>query len=195
VIGLLALPAVAKRLLENPVFVPQSGADAGNAERRHRVQEAGGEPAQAAVAKSGVGFFFGDGQRIELVLLPQGTEKRIEHQVGDVVRQRPSHQKLERQVVDALHISRLVGLLRLDPSLRQDVPDREGDGLEPVARSRCLDRRDVIERQVTFVESVVTSGERDRSAVESLEDCSLCCPSAFLHWGPAALMSGLTPDS
>ena len=49
--------------------------------------------------------------------LAERSPEGIEHQVGDVIRQRPAHQKLKRQVIDALGVSLPVCLLGLEPTL------------------------------------------------------------------------------
>ena len=169
VIRLLVLPAVAHGLLEDAVLVAQAGAHARNAERRHRIEEARRQPAEPAVAETGVGLLLDDFERIDLVLLAELAPDRVEQQVGDVVRQRAAHQEFERQVVDPFRIPRLVGLLGLDPALRQQVADRARDGLELVARRGGGDRDDLIEGQMPFVQRVAVAGERDRAAVEAVE--------------------------
>ena len=154
VIRLLVLPAVAHGLLEDAVLVAQAGAHARNAERRHRIEEARRQPAEPAVAETGVRLLLDDLERIDLVLLAELAPDRVEQQVGDVVRQRAAHQEFERQVVDPFGVPRLVGLLGLDPALRQQVADRARDGLELVARRGGVDRDDLIEGQMPFVQRV-----------------------------------------
>ena len=56
VVGLLDLVAVADLLPEDAVLVPQAVADRRDLQRRQRVEEAGRQPAQAAVAQPGVGL-------------------------------------------------------------------------------------------------------------------------------------------
>ena len=112
VIRLLVLPAVAQRLLEDAVLVAQARAHSRDAERRHRVEEAGRQPAEAAVAEAGVGLLFGDLQRVDAECRAELADDGIEHQVGDVVGQRAAHQELERHVIDALGVPFAVGLLR-----------------------------------------------------------------------------------
>ena len=68
VVGLFVLPAVADGLPENAVFVAQAVAHAGNAERRHRIEETRRQPAQSAVAETGVRLLLDDLQRIKFVL-------------------------------------------------------------------------------------------------------------------------------
>ena len=89
---------------------------------------------------------------------------RSEPEVGDVVRQRPTEQKFHRQVVDALGIALLVGLLRLHPALREHVANRARGRLELVARRGLGDGAPLDQNQVPFVERFIVTGERHRPA-------------------------------
>ena len=60
-IGLLVLIAVDERLAEEAELVVDAVAEAGHVERRQRIEEAGGQAAEAAVAEGGVGL-----ERLEL---------------------------------------------------------------------------------------------------------------------------------
>src|SRR4029453_3365897 len=62
----------------------------------------------------------------------------------------------------------LVGLLGLDPALRQEVADRARDSLEPVARCGGRDRGDLIEGQMPFIQGVGAARKWDRSPVEAV---------------------------
>src|SRR5262245_4019325 len=59
VIRLLTLPAILDGLLEDAVLVAQTIAHAGNLHRRHRINEAGRQPAEAAVAQPSIRFHLG----------------------------------------------------------------------------------------------------------------------------------------
>ena len=179
VIRLLALPAVAHRLLEDAVLVAQAGAHARNAERRHGIEEARRQPAEPAVAEAGVRLLLDDLERVDPVLLTELAPVRVEQQVGDVVRERSAHQEFERQVIDAFRIPRLVRLLGRDPALREQVADRTRDGLELDARRGGGDRDDLIEGEMPFVQRVAAAGERDRSAVEAVESIGVRHRFAF----------------
>ena len=63
-VGVLALLAVLDRLAEQAVLVVDAVAEAGHVEARERVEVAGGEPAEAAVAERGVGLELA--QRLEV---------------------------------------------------------------------------------------------------------------------------------
>jgi hypothetical protein len=60
VVRVLDLLAVLDALVEHAVFVADAVAVAGDAHGRHRIEEAGGEPAEAAVAERRVGLDLGD---------------------------------------------------------------------------------------------------------------------------------------
>ena len=134
VVGVLDLPAVGDLLAEDPVLVPQAVTDRGELERRHRVEEAGGEPAQAAVAQAGVGLHLGELRPVEFLALHRLPHDRLDPEVEDVVGQRPADQELHRQVVDLLGVGAIIGRVRLQPALREHVAERPGHGLEPLAR-------------------------------------------------------------
>ena len=94
-------------------------------------------------------------------LLPGGgVDQGRQHQVGDVVRQRPADQELHREVVDLLGVGPVVLLLGPDPALGEHVADRGGDGLELLARAGVLRVDDVVEHQPALVQGVVRAGER-----------------------------------
>ena len=121
-IGLLDLESVLDRLPKDSVFVPQAITDRGNLESCQRVDEAGRQPAEPAVAQSGVRFgldhLFPILQRIGLEIL---SHELLNTQVDDVVGKRPADQKLHRQVVDPFGVFPVVSLLRQQPALRKQV--------------------------------------------------------------------------
>ena len=94
---------------------------------------------------------------------------RVEEEVDDVVGQRAADQELHREVVDALGVLALVGLLGAHPALREDVPDGAGDGLVPLPRARGGGIDDVVEQEVPLVERGLRPGEPDRAAAVLLE--------------------------
>ena len=60
VVRVLDLAAVVDLLAEHAVLVAQAVADGRDLQRGQRVDEAGGQPAEAAVAQAGVGLFLGE---------------------------------------------------------------------------------------------------------------------------------------
>ena len=87
------------------------------------------------------------------------SAQRLEQQVHDVVGQRAADEELHRQVVDALGVLALVGLLGEHPALREDVAHGAGEGLEALARRRRRPARRRCRKQVPLVERVVRPGE------------------------------------
>ena len=84
-----------------------------------------------------------------------------EHQVRDVVRQRPADQELHREVVDLLGIDPVVLSLGPDPALGEHVADGGGHGLELLAGPGLLRIDDVVEHEPSLVQGVVRAGELD----------------------------------
>jgi hypothetical protein len=106
-VGHLDLGAVDDALVEDAVVVAQAVAVGGIAEGREGVEEARGEAAEAAVAQPG--------ERLPArVAKPQGLE---------AIAERPPHQVLEREVVDALGVLVVIRVLRPDPALDEPVAD------------------------------------------------------------------------
>ena len=89
---------------------------------------------------------------------------RLEQQVHDVVRERAADQELHRQVVDALRVLALVGLLGADPPLRQHVAHRARDRLEALARPGGRRVADAVEEQMALVERIGGARELDGAA-------------------------------
>ncbi len=109
-IWLFALPAVAEVLAEHAIFVAQTVAHAGNSQCRHRIEETCGKAAQTAIAETRILFLFDDLERIELKVFAQFLPGWINHEVAEVVRQRPSEQKFHGEIIDALDVALVVGL-------------------------------------------------------------------------------------
>ena len=170
--GLLPLPAVLDRLPEHAVLVAEPVAHGGQLHRRHRVEEAGREPPEAAVAEAGVGLLLEEAEPVEVLLRDDLLRDRIEQQVHDVVRERAADQELHRQVVDALRVLALVGLLGAHPSLGQDVAHRARERLEALARSGGRGIEDAVEDEMALVERIGAARELDGAAAVLLEKVS-----------------------
>ncbi len=164
VVRLLPLPAVLDRLPEHPVLVAEPVAHGGQLHGRHRVEEAGREPPEAAVAEPGVGLLLDEPEPVEPFLRHDLPGDRVEQQVHDVVRERAADQELHRQVVDALRVLALVRLLGADPPLRQDVPHRARARLEAFARPSGSGIADAVEEQMALIEPIGGARELDGAA-------------------------------
>ena len=78
VVRALPLPAVLDRLPEHAVLVAQPVAHGRQLHRRHRVEEAGREPPEAAVAETGVGLLLEEAEPVEVLLrddLPSRSDR------------------------------------------------------------------------------------------------------------------------
>ena len=143
---------------------------AGIGQRGQRVDEARREPAEPAVAEAGVRLLLDEFGEPQPLVPGGGVDQGRQHQVGDVVRQRPADQELHREVVDLLGVGPVVLLLGPDPALGEHVADRGGDGLELLAGPGVLRVDDVVEDQPSLVQGVVRAGEPDGPAPVSGEE-------------------------
>jgi hypothetical protein len=155
----LHLVAVHDLLLEDAVVVAEPVAPRRVVQRRQRVHEAGRKTAQAAVPQGGVPLLLDEGLQLK-AQLPEGLRiDPLQAQRQHRIAQRPPHQELQGQVVDALLVHLGVVLLRLVPPPDQLVPDRvrrrlvrrklvaiemgAGQRRHHVPHKRLLHRRDV----------------------------------------------------
>ncbi len=184
VVRLFKLPAVADSLPEHAVFVPQSVAHSRELHRGHRVEEARRQAPETAVTQARIGFSLEQFEPVEVLLPGRLLREGFEQEVGHIVRQRASEKKLHREIIDALGVLVLVGLLRAQPALREDISHGAGDRLEafPWTGRRRID--DVVEDEVPLVKRVAGPRELDRAASVLLEEmrkitASLICGIHF----------------
>ena len=99
-VGLLGLFAVNKALAEQPVVVVEPHAVARQAERGDRIEEAGGQPAQPAVAQGRLGLGFLKRGQAAAHAVEQGADfvKQAERQ--QIVAEQLAEQKLGREIVE-----------------------------------------------------------------------------------------------
>ena len=164
VVRLLVLPAVLDGLLEHSVFVAEAIPHRRQLHRGHRVEKTRRQTPEAAISQPGVGFLLEQAEPIERRLLDRFTHEGAEQQIGDVVGQRTADQEFHREVVDALRIFALVGLLRADPSLREDVSHGARERLVALPQPGGCRIGDVVEEQVPLVERLGVPRELDRAA-------------------------------
>ena len=110
------------------------------------------------------GSCFEHAEPIEVLLLDGLPGDGVEQEVRDIVGQRAADEKLHREVIDALGVLALVGVLGEQPALREDVPDGAGNGLEAFSRARGGQFDDVIEEQVPLVKRLIRARELHRTA-------------------------------
>ena len=93
----LDLRSVANHLPENAVLVPQTVADGRVLQRRERVDEAGREPTESAVAEPGIRLLLDHCVEIPTLLLQGTAYDRVRTEIHHVVAQRAAEKKLHRQ--------------------------------------------------------------------------------------------------
>ena len=124
---MLGLEAVGEELLEQAVAVEDAVAGHGQLEGGARVEEAGGQAAQAPVAQGGVGLLLEDVGEV----LAEGAHRLArlvdQAEVGQVVEQGSPHEELGGEVV--LHPALPVTLLGGVPVVRDGVDDGGGQAL------------------------------------------------------------------
>ncbi len=99
--GAFDLAATGDLLREHAVLVAHAVAERRQAERGEGVEEARGEPAEAAVAERGVGLALEHiGQR-RAGVLRRFAQRVVEAECGHGVAERAAHQEFHRQVVHA----------------------------------------------------------------------------------------------
>ena len=93
----------------------------------------------------------------------------MQHQVHDVVAERPADQEFHRQVIDALGVLPIVGRLGLDPALGEDVTDRTRHGLEALSfvGARRVDHG--VRQQVALNQGIGSSREGNGTEIVKLE--------------------------
>src|SRR5262245_37257524 len=127
------LPALFNRLPEDSILVAQTVAHCRQLHGGHGVEKASCQSPQSAIAEARIGFLVQQVGQIELLMLSGLLDGGIEKEVHHVVGQRTADEKLHRKVVNTLRILALVGVLGLHPALREDVPYRSSERLEPLA--------------------------------------------------------------
>ena len=136
VLGRLDLCAVDDALLEQAVVVADAVAEAGDAERRHALHEAGGEPAEAAVAEGCVRFELRDGIEVEADERQRLAHLLLQAEVAERVLEQAADQEFEREIVDAL-AARALGLAdRGHPAVDDLVAHGENRRGQPVVVQR-----------------------------------------------------------
>ena len=126
-VGALDLPAVADVLIEDPELIAQPVADRGQVERRQRVHEARGEPAEATIAEPGLLLVLD-----QLLERRAGVAERRARGLGQPERQQVraelrADQVLRRQVDHRAMLALEEPARRVDPAMEQPVAHRVGE--------------------------------------------------------------------
>ncbi len=143
-IGRLLLHAAHDVLPENAVVVAQAVAHARDAERGHRIQKAGREPAQAAVAQACVRLLIEHLLQVDAELGQRGARFFQHTQIDQAVFQQAPDQKFERQVVDDFRLLALALLPSARPTIEHPIASQAGrrdEVIELRGRARVLTER------------------------------------------------------
>ena len=136
-IGLFDLVAVDDLLAEDAVVVSKAVAGAGDVEGGHGIEVARGEAPEAAIAEAGVGLVVAKIVPVDAVVLEGFAAELVGLEVDDVVPEKPPHEELEAQVVDALDVLVAVERLGRYPALDDAVADGIGECRILVARGHA----------------------------------------------------------
>ena len=135
VVGGFDLETIVDSLVENPVLVAQAVSVGRQLQRRHRIQEAGGQPPQSPIPQPRIELHLAQLLQIVAQFVQSLVHAVVDTQVDQAVAQGAADQKFQRQVVYPLDILVVVGLLRLQPALDHPVAHRERQGDETVVLS------------------------------------------------------------
>jgi len=101
-VGQLVLHAIREGLVEQAEVVTQAHAVAGQVEGGQRIQEAGGQAAQTAVAQAGIGFLIVNGIDLDVGIRQHALGHFVQPQVEQAGTQAAAHQEFHAEVVDLL---------------------------------------------------------------------------------------------
>jgi hypothetical protein len=135
-VGLLMLPTLAELLAEDAVVVAQTEADRRVLQRGERLEEAGGEATEAAVAEAGVDLGVEDRGQVESELGERVVGDPPQAGGAQAVGEQPAGQVLERQVVDGL---------RLDAAVQGPAGDEPVD--QVLANGQHQGRHQIVDRR------------------------------------------------
>jgi hypothetical protein len=147
--------------VENAVLVTQAIADRRQLHRRHRIQEAGGQAPQPAIAESRVGLLMEDLPPLAAVFAETPLDLGVEHEIHDVVAERAPNKELDRKIVDPLRVLARVSVIRLQPAAGKNVSHRAGRGLVALSRVRVRRLGEIVEPHAPLKERIRSPGEAD----------------------------------
>ena len=139
VVGDLDLVAVNDLLLKEAVLVADAAAVARQAVCCHRVDEAGREPAEAAVAEAGVRLLLVRLGEIDLQPFEDLFDRVLDAEVHEVRLEQAAEQKLDGEIVNLLLLAFHVSAVRLDPILRDELLRRRCNGLIDLILRQLVD--------------------------------------------------------
>ena len=101
--------------------------------RRHALHEAGGEPAEAAIAERRVGLGATHPVEIDAEIAERGGDGLGQPQIADDIGEQPADQEFQRQVIDVLAALGVAGAVDREPAMDDAVAHRQRRRDEPVA--------------------------------------------------------------
>lgn len=131
VVRRLLLPTVDDILLKHPVVIADAVAATRQAEGRQRVEEAGRQAPEPAIAQPRVILLVDQLFKVEPHLFQRVVDIFIDTQRQQRVRESAANQKLHRQVVDLTNFLRKLGAVRAQPALHHSVTHGEQRGVKP----------------------------------------------------------------
>src|SRR5207245_9875682 len=93
-------------------------------------------PSQSAVAEACVVFALGECFELEAETADRIGVRILGSEVDDVADEETTEKKFEREVVDALHVLAIVGILCREPTLHHPVEHRECERLKRIEIGR-----------------------------------------------------------
>ena len=124
-VGDFDLPAVADLLVEDAELVADAVADRRTLQRRQRIEIAGGEPSETAVAQAR--FLLARQNDVEILpeLGHRGARRLLEIEVDQVVAQVRSHQEFRREIAGDLRPGVEAGLGGARPAILHPIAHRK----------------------------------------------------------------------
>lgn len=135
-IGPLDLPAILDLLRKESAIVADAVAIGGQPEIGHAVEQARGQPSQAAIAERGIGLELDEGVEIDAMLGQHVPAAFVEAEILQGVDEKPARQELHRKVVDPLCAGIVGAVGAVAPLLGDPVAYQSGECREPLLR-RC----------------------------------------------------------
>src|SRR5215204_6113769 len=149
------LPSVSDHLAEEAMIVTNTIAKGRNPERRHTFHEAGGQAAKTAIAQRGIRLRGAHAMEVDTQISQRGVENIGQPQISKHVGKKPTNQKLEREIVDALAAFPITGAIGSQPTMNDAVTGSQRRGNEPVpiggGRRVLADRKRQLGEDYAFV--------------------------------------------
>ena len=126
-VGFFHLAAVDDLLLENAELVTDAVAHRRNLERGHRIEEAGRQPAEAAVAQAGLLLLLQQFVQVQAQFRDRLFDFSVNAQIDEVVAQVRAHEEFRGKIGDGARLLPRVGLRGADPAMQQLIAHHVGE--------------------------------------------------------------------